>query len=241
MTSLYVLAQNNLLPDNQFMDTQTLKWIKTNAGIDLGLKLDFPKEIAILSLSNLSKVKPLTEWFDRREVDTIHGIRHLTRVSIYCLLLSNLLELSTINRNSLLVAASVHDIKRRNDKKDENHGGRAAEWFITNSYNLFRDLNFDEDLATFLIRNHEHIKASNRTYEDMLSVFKIADALDRYTQPKTEWWPDANYLSYGLPPYFFEISKVLVYMSELYFLTKKYDSYNSVIKAAQDLSIINKD
>ncbi|PIZ57455.1 hypothetical protein COY23_01395 [bacterium (Candidatus Torokbacteria) CG_4_10_14_0_2_um_filter_35_8] len=119
MKSLVQLAQEKSLPSHQYMDERTLQWIKDN-----------PPDISkVSSQSNISFIKedadiiksfiPNPQWFSEpKTIDSIHGIRHIIRCLIYGFILAKRLSVSDKPLLELLVATSLHDTRRQNDKKE---------------------------------------------------------------------------------------------------------------------------
>src|SRR5690606_33857514 len=99
------------------------------------------------------------------------------------------------NKNSkiLLLSASIHDLRRVLDTKDEGHGFRADKWFELNhsKYNL--NLKKDEiNKICKIVRYHEkdNINSSSKLDLEYINLFKLADTLDRFRLPKEKWWLD---------------------------------------------------
>ena len=72
---------------------------------------------------------PNNIWFlESKEINSIHGLRHILRVAINAYLIA--IKLRHGGKISNLIIASVlHDIRRRNDKGDSEHGLRSMPWF----------------------------------------------------------------------------------------------------------------
>lgn len=116
----------------------------------------------------------------------IHGFGHGLRVSVYCWLIIQYLELegqlSCGQTTELILAALFHDVGRVNDNTDDDHGRRSAEWI---EENFARKISA-ETLAA--VANHSTDKSENAPL--VLAILQSADALDRYRLPKASWWPD---------------------------------------------------
>lgn len=193
--SLIQKAKDHTLPEIQYMDKETLVWIIEN-------KPDFSGEGAIsLDLLNLvSKYTPAREWFLNDEIfDSIHGMRHTLRVVLgVAQLFDSRHSIGSLFRNCL-IAASLHDVRRLNDKGDVGHGERAALWFQVNyklvaeKYAVVFTLEDILQIST-AIALHEvpYTQISEyETYEknfQIVDILKTADALDRYRLPKLSWW-----------------------------------------------------
>lgn len=199
--SLVSEANQGQLPLNQFMDIETLNWIESNNPFSADSTGHWE-----IPLNNLTKYRPKEAWFnDSSRVETIHGQRHLIRVTIYSFIIVEKYypELES-KLDEVLVAASLHDIKRFTDKTDEGHALVSAEWFIHNLHEVENTYNIElsEDKASTIyeaILSHERPYSEEELYTTdntpgILDVLKTADALDRYVQPKLKWWLDDSYL-----------------------------------------------
>ena len=133
MVSLIELIQKGKVPLHQFMDLETLNWIKKNKpsfNISAHLKFNLKSKIDNY-FSEINNYVPELDWFlVSKKKDSIHGMRHVIRVIFHSLHLSSLKEgkSSRLFTNSL-VASSLHDLRRKNDLMDIYHGKRAARWF----------------------------------------------------------------------------------------------------------------
>lgn len=203
---LYKLAEMKKLPKHQFMDVETLDWIKS--GIPNGLRINdylaerrFEKE-----LNYLVDYIPKAAWYKNKSIfNGMHGFLHAYRVAAYLLILNSVFKLR-LNKYVLCVAGLFHDIKRVDDRSDIGHSKRSAIWvknnkkliqkfipskkFTNNDWtNIISAIKFhDADL-----RENLKVKPSeeNILYIDIL---KSADALDRYRLPKKKWWINNSYL-----------------------------------------------
>lgn len=196
MKSLIVLAQENTLPDYQYMDLETLSWIINNPPqIVPNINQDNPS----IDIELIKRFIPKREWFLNDEIiDSIHGVRHLGRCLAYALILS---KNETIN-NELVIATALHDIARRNDKGDPGHGERAAIWFDQNIKIFCKYFGIDKIDSRIIIDAikyheipYENIPENIITYSgSVINTLKSADALDRYIQPKLKWRIDDSLL-----------------------------------------------
>ncbi|RJR24750.1 hypothetical protein C4578_02415 [Candidatus Microgenomates bacterium] len=199
--SLVQRAEEGKLPLHQNIDNETLRWIKDNEPQEL-------KEVGVtliarsIDIEKVSQFIPLTSWFASLEnVNSLHGIRHLVRVSTYAWMLSE--NIYQKQRNSLLIATALHDIRRLDDKGDKGHANRAAKWYEKNKSEVlcaFELDTVDDRIVAGLIKTHEY------SYDDLkydgfylkhgklVDILKTSDALDRYIQPKKKWWLNENYL-----------------------------------------------
>ncbi|KUK83101.1 MAG: hypothetical protein XD98_0434 [Microgenomates bacterium 39_6] len=204
--SLIGLAKKGDLPTTQFMDWETVSWIEKN-------RPNFQAETIAKNFlptikKNLNRFAPPKAWFFKKErTDTIHGLRHTTRVIAN---ISYLVQENKITNYCLiteaLVAASLHDLRRKNDQKDQGHGQRSSCWFIQNNKivtDYFKVKLTKENVkeiakaielheTPYQSMNQENYRRNNKRIVDLL---KSADALDRYRLPKLEWWINDQYLN----------------------------------------------
>ena len=116
MVSLIELIEKGKLPLHQFMDLETVNWIKENRpsfnnvnSPEFNLKNKIDKYVL-----EIKKYIPSPTWFlVSKKKDSIHGMRHIIRVIFHSLHLSSLNEgkSSRLFTNSL-VASSLHDLWR---------------------------------------------------------------------------------------------------------------------------------
>jgi hypothetical protein len=187
------------------MDQETLDWIKINKPAEfLNNKIDIDPGIL---LQKIKRFIPETSWFTSpKEAETIHGMRHLMRVTTYATYLCDSIYSKNNNlMNSLAVAASLHDIRRKDDKTDSGHASRGANWFKKNILTVCKkyQLNkseLDQDAVYWAIKLHEYpyAEVSQNSkylkYKNVIDLLKTSDALDRYIQPKLKWWINDRYL-----------------------------------------------
>ena len=117
----------------------------------------------------------------------IHGVKHIERVCFMALILSNKLDLSEDDTKILLTACAYHDIGRKNEFVDAEHGRRAAE-------KLDRYVDCDGDDLRILKAAIEAHSISDARMSEIIDkydvdnveralqitrVLKDADALDR--------------------------------------------------------------
>lgn len=126
------------------------------------------------------------------EPQGIHGIGHSARVLLLCDKLSELNDLSDIEKKILLTAALWHDIGRNNDMCDDYHGFESMKKVLSRKgiypYNSLSES--DLNVVRFIVENHpiddtngiENI--ANYSIDRDIAIklyfiFKDADALDR--------------------------------------------------------------
>jgi len=249
MVSLIELIQKGKVPLHQFMDLETINWIKKNKpsfNFSNPPKFDFKKEI-INSLTEVNKYIPDPNWFLISEKkDSIHGMRHILRVIFHSLFLTILSK--DISSNSLknsLIASSLHDLKRKNDLMDMYHGKRVARWFkkntsmIENHYEIHLSQK-DIEAISFAISFHDvpykkiEVNANYKKNKILIDILKTADALDRYRLPSLRLWFKDKFISYIPPEYLKYVAYELVISSEINFL-KGLTNENSVLTAIEEL------
>lgn len=194
--------KKGIYPEIQFLDQESLIWINDQ-------KNEYFNKInsSELYLPEISIPQPPDKrWFlNQKLYNSIHGSKHSLRVFIHIkVLLFNKL-VSNREKHSLLLAGLFHDIRRINDRKDSKHSERATKWVNDNFskiLNLYPEYkNSSKSLVLFIIKHHNlrsedfdsKILGSNK-YR-LLSIFKLADALDRFRLPKKSWWIDFEKLS----------------------------------------------
>jgi hypothetical protein len=249
MSSLVQLAENKTLPDHQFMDVETLDWIKKNypfAEIE-GLGEPFPYADAF---GILDKFRIDQSWFScKEEIDSIHGIRHILRVAVNGL---NLLQYGFKEeqyKNTVLVAALCHDLKRENDKSDPDHGKRSAVWFKNNlqlvekTFVKLEDQEVDDVFYSIYYHDTDMSELVNlpeyKSHKRAVDILKIADSLDRYRLPKLKWWVNDELLPSAPPTSAKRFAYKLVVESEKNYL-KSDNSYNSVLSVIEKYATIKK-
>ena len=232
--SLIQQAEQGNLPLLQNLDRETLQWIQDNESNELK-NVDIVSVAKSIDIRKISKFTPLPSWFiSQNKVNSLHGIRHLMRVTTYAWLLSK--EVDKIQKNNLLVAAVLHDIRRLNDKADEGHSARAAKWYQQKRNEIIGKFKIDtvnDEIIIELIKSHE-LNSKDLKFRKLFDIIKTSDALDRYIQPKKKWWLDDKYLnlqpSLEIKAYAFR----LVIKSEEKYLDG-IDSKEAVLSSLKDL------
>ena len=237
--SLVELAKLKQLPRFQHMDEETLAWIESNRP-----KISWqPQRDDLNRLSVQAVTWPINPaWYlEPRLVDGIHGIRHAVRVAVYAQLLAERHGLSERAQQLLVTAALLHDVRRIDDRSDERHGARCAEWIgqaeglvclqgftpeergLIMSMIAFHDVSNDLDLPM----RHD----PSLVLKDLL---RTADALDRYRLPRRSWWMDESRLRMKPTEDLKTFAYDLVVASERYFLNGE-ESFFAVMGALHDL------
>ena len=197
---LYILAEQKKLPLNQYMDRDTLAWIKNNK--PKYLKEPTAAERTKLSTaanetSNIIKLYiPLQKrYFARNNANlSLHGELHAYRVALLAGVIASCNnEPST---NEYVIAGLFHDIARLNDQLDEGHGERSAVWLMKNK-NVIKDTVDAEIYQRILTAISSHEKSKTNNVDSILTTtIQVADALDRFRLPKIKWWPNTELMPY---------------------------------------------
>jgi len=244
MSLIRIAKSGDPLPKVQHMDKETLDWIRLNK----------PKFKTVLSDKIIhddcyrisSSYIPRKVWFsDAKKTDTIHGMRHILRVTIHAINLALLCSLDDQQLKNVCIAANLHDIRRLNDKGDENHGLRTADWFKSNLVDIKKHYKIsfsgkDAEAIYSAIFFHEvpytdlERKENYKKHKKIVDILKSADALDRYRLPKLKWWIDCEYLKLCPSDLIKCFAYELVIKSEAYFL-KGQESQQSVIQSVKEL------
>jgi len=217
---LFELAEQGRLPLHQYIDVPTVRWIKNNRPA-----LGASKRVSLPARKDVERFAPESKWFcERKIVDSIHGFRHTLRVVALVVLVVS--ERSYPGRiENLLIAAALHDVGRRNDKGDPQHGLRAARWFKKNIAVVEKKFKIklttkDINEIYWTIAFHELPKNTiekNKNYtkfKNGADILRMADALDRYRLPRTKWWINEKILGCRVPLRFKQAAFDLVVKSE---------------------------
>lgn len=180
---LYEQLQRKPYPEHQQIDKASLRWLyeqlRPNA-IDINSLIRGYRPYPELGYETINNIAPTGIMHG------IHGYGHGLRVSIYCWLILQYLEIenhfSDRQTTELILAALFHDVGRVNDNADSDHGKRSAEWIRKS----FAKKVSAETLAA--VANHSIDKRENASL--VLAILQSADAMDRYRLPKASWWPD---------------------------------------------------
>jgi hypothetical protein len=204
--SLIALVEQNNLPDFQFIDKDTLSWIVNNKP-----RFTAPvynRDFVEFTKNKVQKFSPLKAWFLKDErIDSIHGMRHILRVIAniaYLVKEKGIVDEYTITNT--LIAASLHDLRRKNDKGDKGHADRAVAWLLSNKNSILGryevdtgDIDIDAVSAAILLHEQQHAQIIDsleyKKNKTVVNLLKSGDALDRYRLPKLKWWIDDKYLS----------------------------------------------
>lgn len=135
------------------------------------------------STMTLDQYIPERAWFDRQDESAYggtHGIGHITRVLVWAARLSELTDVP-LRLDELFWAAGLHDIKRHDDGRDQEHGARAAAW-VRECFPRERpdaSASLDLELIAALCRDHVTNDECIAEWTPELTVLKDADGLER--------------------------------------------------------------
>ena len=193
-------------PSHQYMDIESIKWLKEK------LKISYTYELPVFSKKfPLGKIEVNYEVFEEHNGYSIHGFRHQIRVALYAWIVAQMydVEISDEDLLDLIQGAVYHDIMRENDNTDPDHGKRSAEW----AYNRYPNLNNDVIKAIALHNASIGIVKNNPNV--FLKVLRFADALDRYRLPKEKWWIKTELFDFCIDEKQLDIFKYITYNTEL--------------------------
>lgn len=228
MKPLFLRLRDREYEENQILDKESILWLKR--------ELNLKNKIEILQVSPLDKsiflrYAPKKSWFTNPErIKTIHGISHALRVMLYSYILCKIYKIDRFE--PFLVAASIHDIKRINDREDKNHGKRASEWFFKESLRIKNDFSKKEvkEICVAVEDGNSNSKMNH--------ILRCADALDRYRLPKRKWWLKKELIPLAMPDKIINFSKHFTILTEEKILNGK-ESLRTVLNSAKRYNIIS--
>ena len=216
-------------PKKQYMDKESILWLENHLDVCVTMK-DVKNRFYELSIGKfpIDKLDFNSEIYKKNNCFGIHGIRHQFRVSLYIWILIQYynIELEFSNIVQLLQAALYHDILRKNDNTDANHGKKSALW-IKSKYNFIDYKIIDA------ISNHDVIIKDYTIYDILV---KSGDALDRYRLPKENWWVKKEYLLMNIDDEIFEICKFITL-----FIEKQTYEINDADKLIEEIILCTKE
>ncbi len=203
--SLVDLAGRKQLPRHQFTDRATVEWITANRPV---LPDSRPPRLRPAVRRLLTRTDIPRSWLAEPQLfDSLHGVRHAMRTAALAALLAEATELNEDDTATLVLAAAIHDCRRRHDKEDPGHGSRAAAWLTANVplvWGRFTLRMTPEAVVKAVIAARLHDvtysdfssedRADHARAEHISDLLKAADALDRYRLPKLSWWPDRSHV-----------------------------------------------
>lgn len=143
-----------------------------------------------------------------------------------------------------VIMASLHDIGRMNDRKDEQHGLRSAEYYrnILSGQRKYDRYKKYTDIIYYVIANHNTCQSSGIFEYDMyLNILKIADALDRFRLQRVEWWPNGRLMPFKFLNHFMERFKIFTCRTEID-LASSDRSFDDVLNTIEvNLNVLIKD
>lgn len=186
------------------MDAQSIEWLRSNLRHLCPSLSNFVEEYKKFPLN---KIDIDTATFDLYNGLSIHGFRHQFRVMLYIWILVQMLNISITEESliELLQATVYHDIMRKNDNSDAEHGIRSAHW-IASRYQ------FIDKRIINAVKKHNQPNDDNP--DIYTALLKTADAIDRYRLPKKEWWIDMRFLELKVPVDKLEIFQYITYQTE---------------------------
>lgn len=243
MEPLIVLAEKKQLPAHQFMDRETLEWIVSKDPFK-GETTEFESITPGIS-GKIHEFRLPEKWFlCSKGIDTIHGLRHLLRVAANGMYLLQYNDNKDAYENTIFLSALLHDISRKDDQTDKEHATRAAEWFLKHQALIEEEFfslnNVEKEDIYYAILLHEKSleqltdTAEYSNHKKAIDLLKIADALDRYRQPKMKWWINDKKVPSPPPISAKQFAFKLVVKSETNYL-KGLNNYNSVFSALEEL------
>lgn len=179
--SLWYLASVGKQPSIQYMDKRTLDKIRENRPLFRNGIQSF--SLTKAEIDRILCFAPNESWFLNPSISkSIHGISHMLRVTILVYILCSSKAFDQDSLDALLLAASVHDTQRYDDKADEGHEDRASSFLTTNNFSSLSSA-IRTEAADILKQKSE-----------LTEILRAADALDRYRLPKIKWWINDKYL-----------------------------------------------
>lgn len=204
--SLYNDLASKPYPSNQYMDIESIKWLKEK------LKISHTYEWPVFSKKfPLEKIEVNYEVFEKHNGYSIHGFRHQIRVALYTWIVAQMydVEISEGDLLGLVQGAIYHDIMRENDNTDPDHGKRSAEWV----HNRYPNLN--NGIIKAIELHNASIEIVENNPNVFLRVLRFADALDRYRLPKEKWWIKTELFDFCIGEKQLDIFKYITYNTEL--------------------------
>jgi predicted DNA binding CopG/RHH family protein len=185
---------------------------------------------------------PKASFFLRSDsANSIHGLNHIWRVMVNVILICKYYKIN--NYLPYLIAASIHDVRRDDDRTDDSHGQKAWEWFAQEHQDILAKLSKkDQEIIRVSVSYHnvnfnKIDSAILEKYLSVINIIKAADGLDRYRLPGKEFWPREEKMS--LPGLVFmkpACLRLVVESEELSF--EKGVSLDNILEVAKNIYIL---
>lgn len=204
--SLYNDLNKKPYPEHQYMDVESVEWLKEK------LRISQEYELPIFYRKfPLEKIDINYEIFEKCNGYSIHGFRHQFRVALYVWIVVQMydIDMSDGELLDLIQGAAYHDIMRKNDNEDPGHGKRSAKWV----YNRYPNLNRDTIEAIEL--HDASVEMTKNNLNVFLKILRFADALDRYRLPKEKWWIKTELFDFYINEKQLNVFKYITYNTEL--------------------------
>lgn len=232
MMPLYKKLEKKLYEENQYLDKESLFWIEKNLIIKKNLNVIL--NISPLDLKTFLEFIPKREWFRRKNVNNIHGLMHILRVMIFSYILCKKFRIK--NYKMLLLVASLHDIRRKNDKTDPNHGKNAANWFDKHGSLCNKVIGKKKFLEVIkILKDHD---SENIKKDKFSKILICADALDRYRLPKKKWWLREEYLPLEIEEEIINFAKIFILETEKQRILENKDPLETMINIGKKYKIL---
>lgn len=187
-----------------------------------------------IPLQLLRDFEPKESWLAHNSY--YHGVGHMTRVFVLQELICDRLAEQgvAINRQALRWASMSHDVGRRDDGIDPEHGRRSAKWIEDNLSDRMSPEMLD--VVTYIVHWHVPSDSEAPVMTVELKVLKDADALDRVRLGDL----DPSYLRTEPAKGLIEIAEQLYQLSLPDGSTEGKETFVGVLKAAQQLGLVGK-
>lgn len=241
-SSLYIKIRKKVYEDHQILDRPTLMWIKKKQKTTAVSIYDVKKEFKPLAMDDFFAVASTEELFENvTRLKSIHGLAHALRTIIFTHIICSILDVK--NHRKFLFAAGIHDVLRINDKKDVDHGARAAEWLKKNKVVSKQFASNDLVEICYGVRYHDVALESipedvKNEFGLIIKVLKSADALERYRLPKQQWWPKKELVPLDLPSELYELAKKFIQLTEQEILVNQRKPLDSILLVALKLKLV---
>lgn len=233
----------------QIMDAETVAFLMEQGNpVQVDIEETCPN-FKSLRWDEVEPYLPHEEWYLAQEhSQSIHGVRHLSRVVLNATVLTQIEGLDERERRIVCIASGMHDIGRLDDRTDPDHGLRSGLWLEENR-DIFerrgielsdKDVEEIKTICTYHEYNYEDIPEEvKENYGRNLDVLMHADMLDRYRLPRTKWWPREEFIRLPTTKQLLDIAKYLSLRSEEYVLTKNDDTQEAIRQAACEVGFLN--